>query len=174
MLTLIGGYFIIFFARVADVSLATLRMLLLVRAKRFSAGAIGFFEVIIYIIALKFVFDRLTDPLSLVFYALGFATGNIAGSYIEEKLAIGYLTAQVIPCGDPEGLINVLREAGFGVTVWQGLGREGPHPVLNISFHRKDLKKLQALVDDWDAKAFMVVLETRFTHGGIFLRRKGK
>lgn len=85
MIPLVVGYVLIFLARVTDVSLATLRMLLLVRGKRLLAASIGLFEVTIFVIVLKYVVDRLTDPFSVAAYALGFATGNIVGSLIEEK-----------------------------------------------------------------------------------------
>lgn len=93
MLSFVGGYLFIFLARVVDVSLATMRTLMLVRGKGLIAACIGFFEVMIYITALNKVVSGLDNPANLVVYALGFATGNFMGSYIEEKLAIGLTTA---------------------------------------------------------------------------------
>lgn len=175
MLALIGGYFLIFLARVADVSMATMRMLLLVRGKRFYAAGIGIFEVTIYVVALKYVVDRLSDPVSLICYALGFATGNIVGSFIEEKVALGQVTVQVITLREPLQLAEALRTAGFGVTVTEGQGRDGSHPILNLSFPRKQLGVVQQMVNDWDVNAFVVVHEARTTHGGFcHYRRKGK
>ncbi len=101
LLGLIGGYFFIFFARVADVSLGVLRTLMLVKGKRFHAAFLGFFEVIIFILALDRVVGDLGNPISLLFYGLGFATGNVVGSYLEEKLALGHLTVQVISMTKP-------------------------------------------------------------------------
>ncbi len=175
MLALVGGYFLIFLARVTDVSMATLRMLLLVRGKRFYAAGIGIFEVTIYVIALKYVVDRLNDPVSLIFYALGFATGNIVGSFIEEKVALGQVTVQIITLKDPMELAENLRAAGFGVTVTEGQGRDGSHPILNLGFPRKQLNIVRDMVKAWDPNAFVVVLEARTTYGGFcHYRRKGK
>ena len=93
---LIGGYLFIFAARVCDVSLATIRTLMVVRGQKLYAAIIGFFEVIIYILALGKIFSDLSNPLNLLFYALGFATGNYVGTFLEGKLAVGVFTAQVI------------------------------------------------------------------------------
>ncbi|MDN5344569.1 MAG: hypothetical protein PWQ18_680 [Clostridia bacterium] len=175
MLALVGGYFLIFLARVSDVSLATLRMLFLVRGKRFYAAGIGLFEVTIYVVALKFVVDRLSDPFSLASYALGFATGNIIGSLIEEKIALGQLTVQIITLRSPLELAQELRTAGFGVTITEGQGREGCHPILNLSIPRRQVGEIQRVVDGWDPGAFVVIHEARTAYGGFYpYRRKGK
>ncbi|MBC7325917.1 MAG: DUF2179 domain-containing protein [Moorella sp. (in: Bacteria)] len=175
MLALAGGYFLVFLARVTDVSLATLRMLLLVRGKRFYAAAIGLFEVTIYVVTLKYVVDRLGDPASLLFYALGFASGNIVGSLIEEKVALGQVTVQVITLKSPLELADTLRTAGFGVTITEGQGREGSHPILNLSFPRRQLAEMKQIVNQWDAGAFVVIQEVRTTYGGFYRnRRMGK
>ncbi|GFN21875.1 MAG: DUF2179 domain-containing protein [Thermoanaerobacteraceae bacterium] len=175
MWAVVGGYLLMFLARVTDVTLATLRMLFLVRGKRFHAAAIGLFEVSIYIIALKYVMERLDEPVSLIFYALGFATGNIVGSMIEEKVALGQVSVQVITLHQPLELAEVFRSAGYGVTVTEGYGREGVHLILNLSLPRKRLSEVQEQVRAWDPQAFMVINEVRSVYGG-FCRsgRKGK
>ncbi|MDK2820990.1 MAG: hypothetical protein PWP31_955 [Clostridia bacterium] len=172
---LIGGYLLIFFARVMDVSLTTLRMLFLVRGNKFYAAGIGLVEVTVYVLALKLVFERLNDPLSIAVYALGFATGNIVGSYMEEKVAVGQVTVQIITLKDPLKLAEFLREDGFGVTITEGQGREGFHPIINCSLPRKQLKGLRKILDEWDKRAFIVVHDASSTYGGFYrYRRKAK
>lgn len=107
-------------------------------------------------------------------YALGFATGNLVGSYLEERIAMGFTTVQVITMINPEKLCNGLRQEGYGVTVWEGLGREGAHHVLNITVTRRSLSPLLKKIESWDPCAFVVVLDTRSTRGGILARRSGK
>ncbi len=175
MVPLLTGYILIFLARVADVSMATLRMLFLVRGRRFLAAGIGLFEVTIFVVVLKHVVDRLTDPLSVAAYALGFASGNIVGSLIEEKMAMGQMTAQIITLRAPLELASILRNAGFGVTITEGQGQEGYHPILYLVLPRKQLEDMYRLVNDWDPKAFVVVQEARSIYGGFYNnRRKGK
>ncbi|MBO8168750.1 MAG: DUF2179 domain-containing protein [Thermoanaerobacteraceae bacterium] len=168
------GYFFIFFARVMDVSLFTVRTLMVVRGQRLFAALIGFFETVIYIVALKYVVDQLDNVWSLMFYALGFSTGNVVGSWIEEKLAIGNLTVQVITQTRPLELTAKLRREGYGVTVVEGQGRDGLRYILNIHLPRRSLNKLMEKIDQWDVKAFVTVFDTRAIKGGIVFNRKGK
>lgn len=181
VLSIIGGYLFIFCARICDVSLATMRMLMVVRGQRIYAAGIGFFEVIIYIVALNKIFSNLNNPFNIIVYAAGFATGNFVGSLIEEKLAVGTLTVQVITMKAPLELTEILRERGFGVTVIEGQGREGKHYILQIILQRKCICILRDIIDAWDPDAFWTVFDARYTKGGIFnhypasvFQRKGK
>lgn len=166
MLSLIVGYLFIFCARVVDVSLATIRMLMIVRGKRLYAAMIGFFEVIVYITALNKVVGGLSNPANLLAYALGFATGNYVGSYIEEKLAIGLITVQIIT--RESKLVGIIREKGFGVTVLEGKGKEGTRQVLMVSLSRKALPVLMEIIEQNDGAAFVTVMDTKVTLGGYF------
>lgn len=167
-------YAFIFFARVSDVSLSTVRILMLMRGKSLNAAIIGFFEVSIYILALSRVLGSLDDPLRLVIYASGFATGNYVGSRIEERLALGFATAQVISLEKSDELAEKARERGFGVTVLEGCGREGTHQILHILMKRKDLPCFIALVRSIDDQAFVTVMDTRKIFGGYFTKIKAK
>ena len=165
----LGGYLFIFIARITDVSLATVRTLLLVRGRRLPAGLIGFFEVSIYILALSRVMGELSHPLNLLFYAAGFATGNIVGSFVEEKLAVGTVMAHVIS-RDAHAIeaAEALRQDGFGVTVIDGHGREGDRPVLLVGMQRKVLPHFIRRVDELLPGAFVTVLDSRQAVGGVF------
>ncbi|MPM91656.1 hypothetical protein SDC9_138787 [bioreactor metagenome] len=168
------GYFIVFFARVADVSLTTIRTLMLMRGKKLAAATIGFFEVLIYIIALKYIFNTLNDVTSLIFYAFGFSTGNIVGLWLEEKLAVGHLTMRVITRRNAGDFAEKLRQEGFGVTLFPCQGREGCYDLLEIALERKRLKKLEKMVHEWDGDAFVTVSDTRNIRGGHFYNMKSK
>jgi len=171
---ILGGYLFIFFARVVDMTCATIRTLMLVRGRKIHAAAIGFVEVIVYIKALDYVVAKLDDPLALVIYALGFAMGNIVGGTLEEKMAFGSSTVQVITVERPLELTQLLRENGYGVTVWEGQGREGMRHVLNIIVPRKELPRLMKIVEEWDCHCFITTFDTRATKGGTMGGRKGK
>lgn len=170
MLNLIGGYLFIFFARICDVSLGTMRTLMVVRGQKVYAAVIGFFEVIIYIVALNKIFSNLNNPLNLLIYAAGFAMGNYVGSYLEEKLAVGTLTVQVITMKSPLELTEELRDNGYGVTVLEGMGREGKRYILQIILKRKEYQELCKQIDEWDKEAFWTIFDARLTRGGIFNR----
>lgn len=167
MLDLFLGLIFIFVARVTDVSLSTTRMILVVRGRKVAAASIGFFETIIYVMALQKVFQTLDNPINLIVYGLAFSVGNIVGIFIEEKMAMGYLTVQIISMVNPLELCEKLREEGYGVTVITGEGREGLRYILQIILLRKKLPKLQSILEQWDPNAFSIVLDARTTKGGI-------
>jgi uncharacterized protein YebE (UPF0316 family) len=175
MTQLILGCLLIFLARVIDVSMGTIRTLMIMRGKRLYAAIIGFFEVTIYILALSKVVNSLDKPINLIFYALGFATGNYLGSYLEEKMALGNISAQIIPAHNAFDLADYLREEGYGVTVVEGSGKAGLKKVLFISLKRRDLPRLLEMIEKLDEESFVTIMDARITRGGYFKRRrKGK
>lgn len=171
----IVGYLIIFLARVVDVSLSTIRMLMVVQGRKVQAAMIGFFEVGIYVTALGSVVKDLSNPLKLFVYCLGFATGNYVGITIENKIALGNLSAQII-LRDAENkeLVDSLRKNGFGVTIIQGEGINGPKEVLTVALNRKDLESLKKLVYEFEEKAFITVSNINPISGGYFSQIKVK
>lgn len=163
------GYLFIFFARVTDVSLATIRTLMVVQGRRLQAALIGFFEVSIYVTALSKVVSSLDNPLNLLSYALGFACGNYLGITIENKIALGNLAVQIIlKISDKDQLIQELRDKGFGVTVIEGQGLEGTKEILNVAINRKDLETLKKKVYEHDKNAFITVNNINPISGGFF------
>jgi uncharacterized protein YebE (UPF0316 family) len=167
-----AGYLLVFIARVADVSLATIRTLMLMRGQKLLAGAIGFVEILIYITALRYIFNTLTDWTSLISYALGFSVGNFVGVWIEEKLAMGFFVMRVITQRDAQDFAQHLREQGFGVTLFPCQGKEGCYHLLNIVLERRRLKKLERLILSWDARAFITVSDARAIRGGHFIKSR--
>ena len=163
---LLGSLFFIFFARILDVSISTVRILMLTRGKRLLAAFLGFFEVSIYITALGQVVGNLDNPWKILAYALGFSSGTIIGGYLEEKLAVGYLFVELVPKNHGSELADALREESFGVTVLEGEGRTGPRFILTIILRRKDLPRFKAVVDLVDPDAFYAILDARSTKGG--------
>ena len=114
----------IFFARIADVSIGTMRTILLVKGQRRIASVLGFFEVMIYLIVLGKVVGNVDKPVLILAYCSGYAAGNIIGSKIEERLSIGRLVVQVIVKETMEELVESLRDAGFGVTIIEAKARK--------------------------------------------------
>lgn len=168
-LGLIAGYLIIFISRVVDVSMSTMRTLMVMQGRKLQASMIGFFEIIIYITALNKVVSGLDNPLNLLAYALGFACGTYVGILIEGKIALGNLGAQVIlKTDDNDELIGTLRDNGFGVTVLEGQGKEGRREILSIAMNRKDLDNLRNLVTKFEPKAFITVNSISPIGGGYF------
>lgn len=162
----------IFAARITDVSIGTTRTILLVKGHRRIASVMGFFEVMIYLIVLGKVVGNVNKPALILAYCLGYATGNIIGSKIEERLSIGRLVAQVIVKEMLEELIQTLRASGFGVTIFEGEGKEGKSYMLNIILERKQVKKLYEIIDGCGCGAFITTMDVRSSFGGYFQPKK--
>jgi len=167
------GPLLIFFMRIGDVSLATVRMLLIMRNARVWAPLIGFFEVLIWILAAGTAIQHLDSPWHILGYTGGFAAGNLVGLLLEERLAFGFASVQVFaPTHGPE-LAHALRTFGHGVTELQGRGREGPVDVILSVVKRKDLPVLNGLVNDLAPDSFVSVEEpTAIQRGWVFPKRR--
>jgi uncharacterized protein YebE (UPF0316 family) len=168
------GPLLIFFLRIVDVSLATLRMLLAVRGVKMIAPIIGFFEVLIWIVAVGTAIQHLDSPLHLIGYAAGFATGTYVGMLIEEKIAFGMSTVRVVSRHGGVELAEALRERGFGVTEFAGQGKEGAVEVVEAVLRRRDLPKVFQEVRTWDPEAFVTVEEPRAIHQGWMFSQRRK
>jgi len=169
------GYLLIFTARVVDVTMATLRTLLVVQGRKIHASIIGFFEIIIYITALNRVVNNLDNIGNLLAYALGFACGSYIGIYIENKIGLGNLSVQIILKQDVnDELINQLRECGFGVTKLTAYGKDGTKDMLNLIIHRKDLSKLKDIIAQYDPSIFVTSSSITPIRGGYFSTIKRK
>lgn len=163
---------LIFLARLTDVSMGTLRQIMIIRGQRKIGALIGFFEIIIWILAISRVLSNLNQFYNIIAFASGFAMGNYLGAVIEEKIALGYVFAYVVPKNSTANLTEELRKAGFGVTTVTGMGLEGPRPILHIVFKRKDTKQFLNLLKAHDKDAFYTMLDVRAESGG-YIRRPG-
>lgn len=170
----LGSFLFIFFARLTDVALMTVRMLMIVRGRRGVAAAIGFVEVSIYVVALGQVFKNIDNIYNIIAYASGFAAGNYLGSYVEERLAMGFLTVHVISKEHADELSEELRDNGFGVTVVEGQGRFRVRKMLYITLRRRDLGMMMAMIEKADKEAFVTVMDTRAIRGGFMFNRRDK
>lgn len=156
----------IFFARLIDVSMGTLRQILVIRGRKGVASISAFFEIMIWVLAVSRVITQLDKVYYMVAFAMGFASGNYLGSYIEEKIALGYMFAYIVPRKRSGGLDHRLRENGFGVTVIYGSGLKGPEPVYNVLFRRKDTQRLLDIIRKYDKNAFYTLMDVRAERGG--------
>lgn len=165
---------IIFFAKIIEVSLMTLRTVFLTKGEKVLASCIGFIEVLIWLIVVSNVLSTVQeDPKKMVVYALGFAAGCYVGTILEEKLAIGLLTMQII-VSEEEGvpLANYLRENNIGVTLVRGEGKDNPRTILMLHIKRKNKDKVMQLIEQEDIKSVISVTETKMVRGGYGLIRK--
>lgn len=165
---------LIFSMRVLDVSMGTVRQIVAVQGRSIIASAIGFFEVLIFLVAISAALASVREnPILAVAYAGGFAAGTWLGVVIEARIALGIRLVRVITVRPNNELVSALREAGFGVTIVHGEGLNGPVYVLFSVVRRKLVPAFQEIVKEWAPNAFMTIEDTRFASGGI-IGRKGK
>jgi uncharacterized protein YebE (UPF0316 family) len=160
----------IFFARIVDVSLGTLRIIFVTKGMRRVAPLIGFFEVFIWLLAISRIMQNLDNWVCYVAYAAGFASGNLIGMLIEEKLAIGHEMIRVITRKDATNLIDELRETGHGVTWVNAKGVEGDVAVLYIIARRSMIQGVLDLINKHNPRALYTVEAIKYVNKEIFHR----
>jgi uncharacterized protein YebE (UPF0316 family) len=162
----------IFFARICDVSFGTMRIIFVSKGKRNIAPFFGFFEVLIWIIAISKIMQNLDNYVNYVAYAAGFATGNYVGMRIEEKLAMGILMIRIFTNEKAAELVHSLSLKGFGATVVEAHGaREKTHIIYSI-VQRNDLEGILEIVNNFNPKAFYTIEDIKVANEGISLNRK--
>jgi uncharacterized protein YebE (UPF0316 family) len=167
---------IIFTINIVYVTFFTVRMILTLKGYRYFAATVSMVEVVIYVVGLGLVLDNLDEIQNLVAYAIGYGCGVIIGTKIEEKMALGYITVNVITAEKNLKLPAILREKGYGVTDWSANGLDGDRSAMQILTPRKYELKLYTLIKEIDPRAFIIAYEAKTIHGGFWVKtvRKGK
>src|SRR5512136_3081059 len=155
------GALTIFGLRITDMSLDTLRMLFVVRGRKGIAWVLGFCQSAVFVIAITRVLSDLSNPLMVLGYAAGFATGNVLGMIIEERLAVGHIQLTIISVNRGAAICDALRIAGFGVTEIPGRGKNGTVSVILTSVFRKDVDRLETVILETDPEAFVTREDVR-------------
>lgn len=159
---------VIFLLRVSDMSLDTLRVLFVVRGRRPLAWLLGFCQSALWVVAITSVLSHLDNLWNVVGYAGGFATGNVVGMMLEERLAIGHGHLRIISSRRGSAIAEALRAAGYAATELPGRGRDGTVTVINCSVRRRDIEPVRRRVAEIDPDAFVTVEEVRPLHRGFW------
>ena len=167
---------IIFAINIVYVTFFTVRMILTLKGYRYIAAGVSVIEIVIYVIGLGLVLDNLNEVQNIIAYAVGYGCGVIIGTKIEEKMALGYITVNVITADVDKTLPGLLRDMGYGVTDWSANGLEGGRSALQILTPRKYELKLYTTIKELDSKAFIISYEPKAIHGGFWVKsvKKGK
>jgi uncharacterized protein YebE (UPF0316 family) len=158
----------IFALRVSDMTLDTLRLLFVVRGKKGISWVLGFFQSLIFVIAITSVLKNLENPLNIIGYAAGFATGNVFGMLIESRLAVGHVKLSIVSSARGAILAETLREAGFAVTEIPARGKDGMVSMLSVSVKRKDVARVEKFVREKDGEAFVIAEDVRPLRRGFW------
>ncbi len=180
---------LIFFARVMDVSLGTIRIIFISRNLKYYAAFIGFFELLIWLLAMREIMQNLSNPICFIAYAAGFSTGTFVGIFLENKLSIGKVIIRIITRKDAEELVAFLKSAGYGLTTISAEGSTGEVKILFSIIERQNLEHFVNVIKGYNPQAFYSVEDVRFVSesvlpfrsgsgrglfGGLRMRRKSK
>ena len=163
---------LIFFARICDVSIGTIRILFLQRGHKLWAPILGFFEVTIWLLAIRQIMQNLNNVFCYIAYGAGFATGNYIGMLLEEKLAFGKLVLRIITTSHAAKLANEMRKSGLGLTQVDAKGHSGKVDLILAVIERKDLPMVADMTERYQPDAFYSIEDTRMVNAGIFPKKK--
>lgn len=164
---------LIFAARILDVSIGTIRILFISRGTKFLAPFMGFFEVLIWLLAIGQIMQNLTNVVCYIAYAGGFATGTYVGILIEDKLAMGLLLVRVVTTKDATKLIEYLKSADFGVTHVAAQGVAGEVRIVLTIIRRKNLQRVVEIIRRFNPQAFYSTEDIRFVSKEVYPLNKG-
>lgn len=159
---------LIFFARLVDVSIGTMRIIFVSRGHRALAPLLGFFEILIWLVAIRQVFTQLDNPAAFVAYAAGFAAGNYLGLILESKLAIGLAAIRIITSEDSKDLIAQLNACDFGVTLVAARGVSGDVQLIFTVVPRRQLETAVMIIKRLHPNAFISISDVRSVQEGVF------
>ncbi|NWG29616.1 MAG: DUF2179 domain-containing protein [Ignavibacteriaceae bacterium] len=166
--TPLGGL-IIMAMRICDVSIGTLRTILVVQGRKYLAGLAGFFEVLIWVFAIRFIMQHLDNTINLFGYAAGFGLGNLIGISIEQKIGLGFVQMTIISRFFTDQIANTLRKSKYGVTIFPAEGGSGGVSVIVLVTPRKNQKEVIKLIESIDGSAFITIQHSLpyrgFMHG---------
>lgn len=159
---------IIFLSRLVDVSLGTLRILFVSQSRAALAAALGFFEVLIWLVVITQVLANLHGWIHFVAYAAGFSVGNYLGIRLEGWLQIGNVILRVVTHRQADPLVQQLRGQGCGVTLVAAEGMDGPVHVIFTVLRRRQLPAALNLIKRFHPNAFYTVEYVHSVSHGFF------
>ncbi len=166
--------FIIVFFKIIEVAIGTVRSILVVKGYRKFASMLAIVEILLWVfIASRVITGLAQDPLKGLAYSFGFAAGVYIGSLIEQKLAFGMLTVQIIAGIDTyQGIANSLRLSGYGVTEIDAVGKDEKRKILMIFANRLGSEKIIDQVRAVDQEAVVVLSDIISVKGGFLKPRR--
>lgn len=159
---------LIILARIFDVSIGTVRLIFVSKGFKLLAPILGFFEVIIWLLAVSQIMKHLDNVVCYIAYGLGFALGNYIGMYLEEKLSIGNVIIRVITKADSFELINDLKSQNYGLTV---VDAEGSHQKVKLIFSvikRENVNQFVSIINQYNPHSFYTIEDVKSVNEGVF------
>ncbi|MBF0531347.1 MAG: DUF2179 domain-containing protein [Deltaproteobacteria bacterium] len=159
---------LIFLARICDVSIGTIRIIMIGRGSKFYAALCGFFEVSIWLLVARHVILHLPNVVCFFAYSGGFAAGNFVGMTIEERMAVGVQMIRVIVEDDGVTLAAALNTQGYSTTIFPAKGANGPVHIISVITQRHDIPALMEHIHAFNPKVLYTVEDVKRTSGNAF------
>ncbi len=159
---------VIFFGRICDVTLGTLRIIFVSKGEKYKAPIVGFVEVFIWVVIISQVFSHANSIISYIAYAAGYAAGNYVGILVENKIAFGYQLLRVYTKKEGAELIQALNKINIGATFLKGEGAISAVHIVEIVIDRKSLNQVINVISSFDPDVFYLVEDIRYKKKGIF------
>ncbi|MGZ4035360.1 MAG: DUF2179 domain-containing protein [Bacteroidia bacterium] len=159
---------IIFFSRMCDVTLGTLRHVFISKGFRKIVPVLGFFEVLIWIVVVAQVMKNLNNVACYIGYASGFAMGTYLGLKIEGRLALGLQVIRIITNQNCDELLKALKAGNHGITIVDAQGSVGPVKMIFTIIKRKNVQSVVKLIRQYNPTAFYSVEDIKDTSQGVF------
>lgn len=166
-------YVLIFVGKLIEVSCTTLRIMFAGKGKKLVSSLFGLCEVFLWLTIASGVISGLNeDPMKAVVYCLAFSCGISLGVIVENKMAVGLISMQIVSLSEDAENIGVkLRDNGFGVTILDGHSVDGTkREVVFVQLRRKRVEEAMKIALSENPEAIISVSEAKTVHGGFFSR----
>ena len=163
---------LIFFGRICDVSLGTLRIIFVSKGEKYLAPIIGFFEVFIWVVIISQILTRANDLVAYLSYAAGYASGNYIGILLEQRIAYGIVLCRIYTKESGHQLVHLLQKMKHGATLIHATGSLDKVDIVETVIGRKEMKNIEKALTQFDPNIFYVVEDVRTKQNGIFNKRR--
>lgn len=159
---------LIFVARIIDVTIGTIRIVMVSKGQKFWAPLLGFFEMLVWLLAISRIFENLDNWVCYFAFAAGFGMGNFIGLRIEEKLAMGIVKIQIITNTNAARLIENMKEAGYGITHHAAKGATEEVSIIYSIIKRTQLPIVIETIKATNPNAFYSIEDVKSVSHGVY------
>jgi len=157
----------IFLARIVDVSMGTLRVIFIAKGFKYYAPIVGFFESVIWLLAISQIILNITNTWLIIVYGLGFAAGTFSGIWLEEKISLGKARIRFVIRTNYIAVMDALEKEGYRLTVVTADYKRGTAKIITLLTDRNKIKKVIKIVNGINSKVFYSIEDVRFVSEGI-------
>jgi uncharacterized protein YebE (UPF0316 family) len=164
---------LIFFARICDVSMETIRVIYISKGIKYLAPIIAFFEIVIWLLAMEVVMKDLSNIANFLAFAFGFAMGTYVGLVIEERLSIGKVILRIVTTDESnDEIVSFMRSENYGTTMIDATGSRGNVKMILSLVNRSEVPYITEKIQTTNPHAFFSIEDVRYVNEGVFRPKK--